>query len=737
MPMKHQDAVKTLLESSVFSNIDSSLLTDGLDRLEIHQLEKGELLFQPGRENDAVYLVLSGGLTISRSIDCNDHDLDETFDSGDFIGVTEYLSGEISKKHIAAVKTASLLKLPRQVIDALVNAVPSFYHQMAEYNKKRTRHLLLFSALSTLFGSLSHEIIDEIEEDIDWVHLENGNCLFRQGAPGDSLYVLINGKLKAVTSNGTKSEKILGYISRAETVGEMALFTGDVRSATVYAARDSEVARFSEELFQKIKTNHPQILIPISNIIINRLKKANVSNTNSQPVKCITVFPASPDVDISNFSKALVDIISQTHSIKYLESSQVDRELDSAGISQVEVNSTSEMKLLRWLDEQEDFHDYLLFEVDRKNSQWTRRCIRQSDRILIVGIAGADPDPSPLESALLNHQDSAIVKDVNLVILHPDRKRLPLNTKEWLNPRRIKDHFHICLDNQGDVNRLARILTNRAIGLVLGGGGSRAYAHIGVLKALKESGIPIDMVGGTSMGAVIASHLAMGKSEEEMIEIQKMINDKIKPFREYNLPFISIYGRKRLQAAMYEVYADYQIEDLWLGSFYMSTNLTKAESVMHRTGSLIKAVSASMSLPGVLAPVVDNSNLLVDGCVLNNLPGDMMKELCDGKTIVVNVNPKEDLILEHSFKEMPTPWEIIKNRLNPFKENVKIPTIMKIMMRSSLLHTINQEENIAENADFYLQPPVEEFSIMELEAIDRIVDVGYLHAKDEIAGWEF
>ncbi len=601
---------------------------------------------------------------------------------------------------------------------------------------KNIRHSLLISVLDTLFGSLSPETIAEIEAGIQWLHLKKGDLLFRQGDTGDSLYILVNGRLRAVTNAGTKTERLLGDITKAETVGEMALFANEVRSASVFAVRDSELARFPKQLFDEIKIKCPQILIPISNVIINRLKKANIPDSGKAEVKNVTIFPASPGLDLSQFIDQLVEAISEICSVFHLSSDRVDQLLGTKGISQAVVDTPEEMQLLQWIEEREGILELLLFEADSNDSEWTRRCIRQSDRIIVVGRNGSNPSPSILEQQLIDRPDNAYSPEKNLVILNPGKTQLPSGTGDWLKNRKLKNHYHVCENDTGDIRRLARILTNRAIGLVLGGGGSRAYAHIGVLMALKESGIPVDLVGGTSMGAVIASQIAMGKSEEEMINLQKMINDKVKPFSEYNLPIISIYGRKRLSAAMKEYYADIQIEDLWLNAFFVSTNLTKAESVIHRSDSLRKAVTASMSLPGVLPPVVENNELLVDGCVLNNLPGDIMKEINNGKTIVVNVNPKEDLLLEDSFEELPTPMQIIRNRLNPFRKHVKVPTIMKIMMRSNLLHAINQEEDIASRADYYLQPPVQSFSITDLKSIDQIVELGYEYARKEIPNWQ-
>jgi len=730
--MELSAAIQFLKQLSSVPEEESHWLATIADQFQLITLNPGESLPAEGRESGAIYLVLEGRLNASDSVN-----VWESYRSGDLIGASVQQGQAVSPAPIRTESKAVLLKIPQREMDEMIRHDPSWYRLLAENQKQRIRRQLLDQALSPMLGKISQEMMQVIEKEIQWIHLKSGECLFKQGDPGDSLFVLINGKLKAVTVSGAQAEKILGYISRSETVGEMALFTKDRRSATIYATRDSELACFSEELFEKIKTLQPQVLIPISNVIINRLKKANVAPNRTPSLKSIAIFAITPHVDTTLFSQSLAKTLGKMHQVKYLTSATVDSELNSSGISQAEIRSVDEMKLLKWLDDQEEKHNYLLFETDHRDTPWTRRCIRQADRILLVGRDGSSSEPTLMERSIMADSVDLPSKEINLVLLHPASNIIPTATENWLRPRKIKEHFHLSRKDAKEMDRLVRILTNRSIGLVLGGGGSRAYAHIGVLRALKEAGIPIDRVGGTSMGAVIASHLAMGKSEPEMVAIQKQIIYQVKPFREYNLPIISVFGRKRLQRAMEEVYGDSRIEDLRLSSFFMSTNLTKAEAMIHRSGPLQKAVLASMSLPGILPPVVDQKSLLVDGCILNNLPGDVMKQLYGGTCIVVNVNPKEEVTLEHTFQELPTPWAVIKNRLNPFQKNLKIPNIMKIMMRSSMLHTIHQEENIAKNADFYLQPPVDSFNIMELEAIDEIIEVGYSYTKKELVNWKF
>ena len=192
---------------------------------------------------------------------------------------------------------------------------------------------------------------------------------------------------------------------------------------------------------------------------------------------------------------------------------------------------------------------------------------------------------------------------------------------------------------------MARCLAGVAIGVVFGGGGARGLAHIGVIRALREAGVPIDMIGGTSMGAVIAGALGMGFDWKDILEISRTGWLRHKPHKEYTLPFISLIRTRVLDRWAKEVYGDTDIEDMWLNFYCVSCNLTTSETVIFERGPLWKAVRASASLPGVFVPVLRDGNVFVDGAIVNNLPGDIMRKRSCQKVIVVDVGSEHDLRL--------------------------------------------------------------------------------------------
>jgi len=271
--------------------------------------------------------------------------------------------------------------------------------------------------------------------------------------------------------------------------------------------------------------------------------------------------------------------------------------------------------------------------------------------------------------------------------------------------------------------------------VVLSGGGAKGFAHIGVLQAFRERGIPVDMIGGTSMGAVVAAGHAMGSKPRELGNSIKTLFARYRPFKDYTLPFASLLRGRRLDDMLREQLGETKIEDLWTGYFCVAADLTAAEAHIHRTGILRTAVRSSISLPGILPPVILEDRLLVDGGVVNNLPGDIMRGICRGTLIAVDVAPKRDVEVPEGSTEYPSAWEILRNRLLPRTSRRTIPTIPSIMFRTTMLSSVHRVDTVKEAADYYLRPPVDEFGMLQFESIDEIIDVGYRYAREYLRDW--
>ena len=268
------------------------------------------------------------------------------------------------------------------------------------------------------------------------------------------------------------------------------------------------------------------------------------------------------------------------------------------------------------------------------------------------------------------------------------------------------------------------MLTGQAVGLALGGGGARGLAHIGVIRAFQEAGVPIDMIGGTSMGAVIAAQHAMGLDFQTMVEVNRRGWIKMDPLKDKTLPIVALLSGKKLDRMLNMMFGDARIEDLWIKYFCVSVNLTQAETVINKSGSLKLAVRASAGIPAVAPALCDHGDLIVDGGVLNNLPADVMLNLSGGKVIAVDVSPRRDLAVDPKFCELPSAWQILWSRINPLAESVNVPSILAIMMRTLMLSSAHSANLVSKHVDLYLAPPIDDFGLFDWHrASTRFVDM--------------
>lgn len=594
------------------------------------------------------------------------------------------------------------------------------------------RHDPMHRALSRAFlpaGQwLDEDALRDFQAEVEPVHLKGKAVLFSRGEASDRLYIIRSGRLRAVGPDQSGQEMARDLVA-GEMLGEMGVISGDPRSMTVYGVRDSELLALTKDAIEGLMAKHPRLLTGVLDTVIGRLRGAPPTERCPGACFALAVVPVGGGPLPPDFSRQIAEAMSQLGSTRLLDRSTVSQALGTRGAVDSEPGSPAHEALGDWLDEQEASHRFLVYEADLNHPDWTKRCLRQADHVLLVATADSAPEPSESERALIWRGYGPTSARRSLVLCHRDSSRRPTGTARWFAGRDLQRHFHLRLDRPADFGRIARTLGERGIGLVLGGGGARGFSQVGVIRALRECGIPIDLVGGTSMGAIVAAACAMDWDIPTMAALGREAFVDSKAFREYTLPFISILGGRRLERVTRKIFGEVQIEDLWIPQFSVSCNLTANQPVVHRQGPLWRAVRASGSLPGVLAPMIEAGELLVDGGVLNNLPGDVMRSLSGGPIVVVDVTPEHDV--RARCETVPSAWRLLRNRLFS-REDSGMPGIVDILMRATTLTSTRMADEVRRNAELYLHPPVAEFGMLEFEAIDRIVAIGYEHTMKRI-----
>lgn len=681
----------------------------------------GDALFAGPGSGSALYLVHDGLLHVVEPASDGAEALVRAVGPGEALDEMQLLAGSALPVVVRAARDAVVGRVPGDRVDRLCAAHPAVRDAVQRLHRRQ-----LLCRLHGVFGAFDAWLLDDVEATADWVHLPRGRLLFEQNTPaGDGLFLVVSGRVQTVQVGRDGAARVVAEAGRGDVVGELAFFGVPTRDERVQAVRDSVLVGFTGAELDRLAARQPQLLRRITRGLVRRLRGAE--RAGPARVVNVAVLPAGPGAPAREFCARLAAALAAHGQVLRLDAAAVDAAMAEEGISAAWDGSPECPRLLAWLEEQEAAHRFVLYEAEPGPVPWTRRCMRQADRVLLLARAADDPRPGDAERALLGLEGRVTDAHEVLVLLHDDASRLPTGTRRWLEGRRVDEHHHLRWSEPGDFARLARVLAGKAVGVVLGGGGARGLAHIGIVRALREAGIPIDAVGGTSMGASVAAQYAMGWDPERIHHMSRRLWTEIRPHTAYTLPFLSLINHRKAEVGGALVYGDAQIEDLWLPYFCISSNLATAEMVVHRAGAVRHAALASACLPGAALPVLDGGCLLVDGALMNNVPADVMREQGCGVVIAAEVSVEDDA--DFSCERVPSPWEVFRGR-------ARFPSLMEVAMRASMLNSIRREREALRDVDLCFHPPVDGFGLMDFARLDEIVEVGYRHAVEVLRDWK-
>ena len=727
------DVRRAVSSHDLLRGLDGDALEALLGELEPVQVAAGGVLCRQGDCGDAMYLLLSGRLAVRVT---NANGVETTVDElapGATLGEMALLTGHPRVATVVAMEASGLVRLERSGFERLAEQLPALVERLARAILPLLQRSYLADVLTGLFGELDVACVQALQAQLEWQHLASGEVLFRQDDPGDALYVVVQGRLRVVQVDDGSGERVLRELGPGDTVGEMALLADEVRSATVYAVRASNVVRLSRQAFEELVQRDPSMLLRVSRVIVNRTRRPRHAASRAEGrTTCIALVPISGQVPLAECSRRLLDAMSLHGSSLLLDAHACDSLYGRPGAAHWSHDHPLDIALGAWLDEQERHHRFLLCAADGEWSPWTRRCVERADAVLLLAEADADPMPGRMEAALATLDTRARVE---LMLLHPDDLSRPRGTQRWLEPRTLAAHHHVRLRSTRDYGHVARRLAGCALGLVLGGGGARGLAHIGVWRALLEAGWEVDVVGGTSMGAIVAGFVAMGRSVDEARGLCRELSSA-RQVLDLTLPAVSFFASARVTRTLQGLFGDVCIEDLWRPFFCVSSNLAHAVQSVHRGGPLWRAVRASIAIPGIFSPLLIGDDLYVDGAVLNNLPIDVMRgEVGSGKVVAVNVFPAEDVHGDYRIGPSVSGWRALLSQVNPLAASKdRAPWIFETLLRAVALNDVRMAREKRALADLYLEPSVERFGILEFGSHERIIEAGYRAGRRAVAG---
>uniref|UniRef100_A0A667HPE7 lysophospholipase n=1 Tax=Lynx canadensis TaxID=61383 RepID=A0A667HPE7_LYNCA len=740
--------------------LDDTSLLDG--RVTLLHVPGGTVVSRQGDQDVNILFVVSGLLHVyQRKIDSEEDTCLFVVRPGEMVGQLAVLTGEPLIFTIKANRDCSFLSISKA----------HFYEIM------RKQPTVVLGVAHTVVKRVS-SFVRQIDFALDWMEVEAGRAVYRQGDRSDCTYIVLSGRLRSVIRKDDGKKRLAGEYGRGDLIGVVETLTHQARATTVHAVRDSELAKLPAGALTSIKRRYPQVVTRLIHLlgekILGSLQQGTASGHQfglhtagskwdsgnpASNLSTVAVMPVSEDVPLTAFALELKHALGAIGPVLLLTSDNIKQRLGSAAL-----DSIHEYRLSSWLGQQEDIHRIVLYQADSTLTPWTQRCIRQADCILIVGLGEQEPAVGELERML---ESTAVRAQKQLVLLHREEGPAPSRTVEWLNMRSwCSGHLHLCCprrvfsrrslpklvemyervfqrppDRHSDFSRLARVLTGNAIALVLGGGGARGCAQVGIIRALTECGIPVDMVGGTSIGAFMGALYSEERNYSQIrIRAKQWAEDMtsmVKTVLDLTYPITSMFSGAGFNSSICSVFKDRQIEDLWIPYFTITTDITASAMRVHTDGSLWRYVRASMSLSGYLPPLCDpkDGHLLMDGGYINNLPADVARSMGAKVVIAIDVGSQDETDLTN-YGDALSGWWLLWKRWNPLATKVKVLNMAEIQTRLAYVCCVRQLEMV-KNSEYceYLRPPIDSYGTLDFGKFNEICEVGYQHGRTVFDIW--
>jgi predicted acylesterase/phospholipase RssA len=518
-----------------------------------------------------------------------------------------------------------------------------------------------------LLGGADAEALEALATDASPRRVLAGEWLIREGDDADDLFVVLRGRLRAV-ADADGDPRTLRVLGPGAAIGELGLLTGAPRSASVQAVRDSTLLQLGRDRFIELMELDGRFAAAVARELAAQLQASGgLSAPPSRPA-LLALRRLDPGVPLAPVASSLAHALAAFGPVEVLDAS-------AAGTDAVE--------------RAEDENAHVLLVDEAGVGLWSDLCARQADRQVLVATADSPPPPTPTPEA-------------DLVLLGPSSGDALRALLDSVQPR---THHRLATTEPSDpgAGRLARRLVGRALGVVLSGGGARGFAHIGALAELEADGIEVDRYGGCSMGSFIAAMAAAGWSPQDIRDRSHAELVRRSPFNDYTIPRVALI-RSRKAARMFDrLFGELTIEELAKPLFTVSADLVTSRLVVHRRGSVIEAVGASMSIPGLVPPLSRSGRLLVDGGVLNNLPIDAMADAAEGPIVAVDVVRR----LEASDEDEPP-----------------LPSIMETLSRATVLGSVERAERNRDLALLVIAPEVQDIPLRDFRSLDRAIEAG-------------
>ena len=526
-----------------------------------------------------------------------------------------------------------------------------------------------------MFARLPERSRSRLEAEAERVEIHAGEWLFHAGDAAEDLYVVQSGRLDVVIGGETARQLGSGAV-----LGELALLTGGVRSASVRARRDSHLLRVSRAAFEDSVANDPQALRAVAEVLAHQLQDPPAPTSTGSPApQLVAVVALGPGAPAAQVADVLVEGLRKSLSV------EAPGRVGPDGLERAERD-----------------HDRVVLVAETPGDDWWQLCLRQADQVVLVARGDQDvPTAPPL---------GRTQTDLVLVGSRPDPSRL----HAW---GQALDPWQITVVGDAApavaLRALVARVAGRSVGVVLAGGGARAFAHIGVLQELALAGVQVDRVAGSSQGSIIAALHALGHDADTIHDLCYAEFVRGRPFSDYTLPTVSLAKGRRSERAMRRHFGDTRIEELPRQFRCASTDLQARSRFVHRTGSLTDAVMASIALPVLFPPRRTEGRLLADGGILDNLPVTLLTERDEGPLVAVNI------AMGSSDRPRPAGPGTASAATRP-----RLPSLGETLMRTMFIGSGGAGATARAAGAVVVTPAAMGVGLLEFHQLDRMVESG-------------
>lgn len=716
--------------------VNRELLDELLALGERRRLQAGEVLCAQGEASETAFVIVEGSLeTVVEADDgpviLGTHEVDA------LVGEVTALAGGQRSATLRALDSTEVSVVSKDDLRAVFDRYPDEAARVTATARDRTDRSRVAVLLADELGTTDQTAIAAIADRVTWKRLTAGETLFEAGDVADAAFLVMSGRLNIVSPSG----ETLAQVGRGGIVGEFGLLDNRTRTATITALRDSVLARLGADDFAAITAGHTALAMGLVRRIIDRSGRETTAGLRVGRSACVI---ATSSIDSEQVVGGMIAPLIELGTTAHLHPAEIDRLLDATDASEIGVGDIGHIRLADLLHQVDGEHDHIVLEGRIDKPKWTGTAIRRADQVVLV--CSADPrgeEEREIRQVLSTVPDAT---PVWLARVHPPGAERPFGSADLRRRFGVDEIHHIFETTDGsgqraydptDLARIGRLAVGKGFALVLSGGGAKGFAHIGVLAALEDHGVPIDRFAGASMGAVIAAGFAEGVPRDKRVAVSQ---ERFRKLKDYTIPLVSLLKAKRISASISLQWGEYDIEDLRYPFSCVATNVTTAEVMYMRRGPTDVAVRASTAIPGVMPPVPHEGHLLVDGGVLDNLPIDLVSADPSINTIIaVDVAPPDGPRAKTDYGLSVSGSAAMRDALRDvFRRGSKqYPGLGTILMRTMLIGSARDRERALASGvvDLYLDLDIRSIALLDFETTAQASELGYKGSYDRIGQW--